>query len=299
MIYRFLQFIIVFILLLSFKTFSFPSFSVEGGVGKAKLDVEGNLKFKDHNINVKFDGKPHATQAYIKIKFDNPFIPTLKFETISYEFKGKGESGISSLFLMDEATKPIFDMIPALPNPFGFGKKYFGNAYNFFDNVYVGNAQIDVYTKVKEYDYIIYYDLPFIIPKGILLIPKFGYAHKYVNLKARTEISFILSTTEHIKFQKHIPMMYYGFEAFVPIIPSKFSVEMEFEGKETGAKNKLYIDLSTVVRFRFYDTLHIGIGYRYWKLRGKNVKTEDSDVSEEVDLKYFMKGYFWETGIKF
>ena len=298
MIYRF-WLTITLLLFLFTSSYSFPSFSIEGGVGKAKLDVEGHLKFKDHNINVKFTGQPHATHAYLKLKFDNPFLPSFKFETISYEFKGKGESGISSLFLLDAGTKPIFDAIPFVPSPFSFGKKYFGAAYNFFDNVYVGNAQIDVYTKVREMDYIIYYDLPFIIPRGILLIPKFGYAHKYVNLKARTVISFLLETTEKIKFQQHVPMMYYGFEAFIPVLPKKFDIEMEFEGKETGAKNKLYIDLSAVIRFRFYDTIHVGLGYRYWKLRGKNVKTEDSDVSEEVDLKYFMKGYFWETGIKF
>ncbi len=244
----------VFLVLFLYKN----SFSAPGGVEfkfgfyKLTLNISGTLKSGKtvYDVDRTFD-MSNSSKDHFFVDIGLPILPNIKFESLPFNHKG-------------DATVKI---------PIDVG---------------LFNIKINAYDRVKtratfnrNYDLILYYDftLPF-------MKPRIGVGAKYVKGEVYAKAEK-LNKEDSSTVTSILPMLYFGAESGVPLIPTFLSGYLDAEIRGISYDNSFYLDAFGSVKLKLHlfqssSGVFLGLGYRYWHLVLKNLPNGKADP--QIDL---------------
>ena len=159
----------------------------------------------------------------------------------------------------------------------------------FGDTVFNGTADLDADITLNQYDFALYYGLPFVRTASL---GKFnidlGINVRLVDFEAKVsgiDQSSGLSASEDQSLSIPVPMLYLAFQ----LMPTDWlALEVEGRGLALG-DNSLYSIIGRL-RYSFAGPVFAAVGYR-----SDMVDIDEDDVEVDVDF----SGPFLELGIKF
>ncbi len=240
------------------SAFAIPGIDLKLGVGYTSLDPSGYVSYGGDSADLDKDlnwGKSNYVNGYVELGL--PVIPNIRVEYLPTIFDGTGT-----------VTKNIT-----------FG----GVNINVNDRVYSK-------FNVKQYDLILYYNLPIPVIK-----PKLGLAAKYLDgyiyLKSLTT-----NNEETVDLNIPVPLVFAGFNIGLPVVP----IEIDLEGKGIAYQGSYIIDAKATGKLVFgkiplLGKAYIGGGYRYQRYRLKDIDIDGKKLN--TDIKF--AGPFAELGVQF
>ncbi len=268
----------------------------EFGFGQTNLKINGKIGLEQEDLVIKSYGSPSVKHFFINIEFPGTLIPCFKYEYISHTHSGGAGANVYLPLIIEE--NPLSDLY----SPFYGMFEDFTDALNisFYKDIKISGVDVSIKTQAEEHDYIFYYK--FYISD--YFVPKLGLAIKNLHVKTRYTVKvplFFFKLTDEVEINKKIPMVFYGFQLYIPVIPKHITTEFDFESKEIYAQRNFMIDLKTVFRvrvlsYRYFKNVFLGIGYRFWKL---DATTVTKKTKQKITEKYRWYGLFTEVGMMF
>ena len=288
-------YLFIFLLVLLIYKYS-NAVNVEFGFGHTRLNINGKVLIQQEDIVIKSKGNPSVRHFYINLEFPGTFLPCFKFEYISHTHTGSAGASVKFPVIIKE--NPLSDFYKPFYDTFESFTEF--TKIDFYKDITISAVDVKQKTEAKEFDYIFYYKFYL----SDYFVPKLGIAIK--DLKVRTKYTikvplFFFKVSDEISFNKVIPMAYYGFEVYFPLVPDFLLVEWNTEGKEIYAKRNFVLDLKSMLKFRFLSysyikNAYIAVGYRHWKL---DARTITKKTKQEIREKYRWFGMFTEIGMMF
>ncbi len=290
-------FLYVYSLILSVFIFGYSNaINFEFGFGRTNLNINGKIGLEQEDLTIDSRGKPSVRHFFINIEFPGTLIPCFKYEFISHTHSGGAGANVYLPLIIEE--NPLSDFY----SPFYGVFEDFTDTFNisYYKDIKISSVDVSIKTEAEEHDYIFYYK--FYISD--YFVPKLGFAIKNLHVKTKYTVKvplFFFKLTDEVEINKKIPMVYYGFQLYIPIIPKLITAELDTEGKEIYAQRNFMIDLKTVFRIRvvsyaYFKNIFFGIGYRHWKL---DARTVTKKTKTKITEKYRWYGMFTEIGMMF
>ncbi len=182
---------------------------------------------------------------------------------------------------------PNFYIIAAPMDFEGTGSK--GVAVNFGDRTFAANADLNTKLTVNQYDFAIYYGLPFVktASAGKFNID-LGLNARLVDLEAKIngrEQGTGLNAEESASLTAVVPMVYVAMQ----IMPIEW-LSIEAEGRGIAVGDNHLISVIGRVKYNFAGPAFAAAGYRL-----DNLEIDTDDVVLDADF----KGPFLELGLRF
>ncbi len=292
MLYRYVYTLFLLLLILGYS----HAVNVEIGFGKTNLNIKGKIGIEQKDITIKAKGSPTVKHFYINLEFPGTLIPCFKFEYISHTHKGGAGADVKFPVIIKENPlsklyKPFYDMFDDFAT---------ATDLDFYKDITISAVDVNIKTEAEELDFIFYYK--FYVSN--YFVPKLGIAIKDLNVKTTYTVKvplFFFKLKDEVEIRKLIPMAYYGFEVYMPLIPGFLLLEWNTEGKEIYAQRNFVLDLKSLIKLRvlsfsYFKNIYIGFGYRYWRLKAKTITKK---TKQELTENYRWRGYFSEIGIMF
>ncbi|NPA51721.1 MAG: hypothetical protein GXO22_02375 [Aquificae bacterium] len=270
--------------------------NIEIGIGQTNLNIDGKVTLEQENMTLNSQSSPSVKHFYINLEFPGTLIPSFKFEYISHTHEGTASLDAKLPIVIKEI--PLSSLYTTFYPLFERSTKLI--KADFYKDIKIGAVDVKQETKAYEYDYILYYKFYL----SDYLVPKLGVAIKDLKVRTRYTIKaplFSFKTSDEISFNKTIPLVYYGLEVYIPLIPRILTVEWNTEGKEIYANENFVLDLKSMVKFRFLSyvylkNVYLALGYRHWRL---DTKTTSKKAKQDIHEDYRWYGFFTEIGMMF